>query len=46
MLWLWVAGLEERFALGALRLRNVPSELKAFLPHASSAALLQRREAP
>jgi hypothetical protein len=29
-----VTDLEERFALGALRLRSVPSELKAFLPQA------------
>ena len=39
------APLKERFALGALRLRSVPSELEDFLPQAqrsSSETLIKR----
>ena len=43
-----IAPLKERYALGALRLRSVPSELKAFLPQAqrSSSETLLKRSAP
>jgi len=40
--------LKERFALGALRSRSVPSELEAFLPseQRSSSETLIKRSAP
>jgi hypothetical protein len=40
-----IAPLKERFALGVLRLRSVPSELEAFLPPRRKNGIFDKRSA-